>query len=186
MIAKTHYARNRGYHSSDGLAANVTSGFVVTILNVTSAISTAALLFAGMPPHLFFVGVAILLLSTIVCALGGAIGSGFGQLILSPRSTLAPIYATMVASVVSALPAHDPALVPTSLMAIMVGTLTTGLFQFVVGEFRLGTLIRYIPYPVMAGFFAGLGLVFVLGGVAVASGEAVGLKIWPIIFRLRV
>lgn len=158
------------------LAANVMSGGVITILNVTSAISIAALVFAGMPSHLFFVGVAILLLSTTVCALGGAIGSEFGQVVLSPNTSLAPIYAAIVASVGSALPVGAPAIVPTLLVAIMIGTLLTGLFLFVVGQFHLGTLIRYIPYPVMAGFFAGLGLIFVLGGLAVASGEAVSLK----------
>ena len=35
--------------------------------------------------------------------------------------------------------------------------------------------MRYIPYPVMGGFFAGIGFIFVQGGLSVASGESVSI-----------
>lgn len=157
------------------VAANVTSGVVIAILNVTTAVSMAALMFAGMSPELFVVGVSILLVSTAVCALGGAIGSGFGATVLVPRSGLAPIYAAMTGSVAAALPAEDPAFLPTMLVTIALGTAGAGAFMILVGLFRFGALIRYVPYPVMAGFFAGIGVIFILGSLTVAGGSAVGV-----------
>ena len=83
----------------DTVAADMTSGFVIALLNVTTAISMAALVFAGLPPEYYYLGVTILLLSIIICAFGGVLGSGFAPTILSPRSALAPIYSAIVASV---------------------------------------------------------------------------------------
>jgi SulP family sulfate permease len=43
----------------------------------------------------------------------------------------------------------------------MVTTLVTGLFLLLLGRLKLGNLVRYIPYPVTGGFFAGIGYIFV-------------------------
>jgi SulP family sulfate permease len=132
----------------------------------------AALMFAGQPSGVFLLGVTIVLMSTVVCGLGGVLGSAFGQVILAPRSGLAPIYAAIVASIATVHAPSDAAFVPTLIATMTVATLTTGLFLWLLGQFHLGNLIRYIPYPVMAGFFAGIGLIFMLGGLTVASGES--------------
>ena len=79
MTAKTSNIALPDDRSGGSLVADLTSGLVMTILNVTTAISIAALVFAGLPSRLFFVGVAILLFSTVVCALGGTLGSGFAR-----------------------------------------------------------------------------------------------------------
>ena len=159
----------------DAVAADMTSGFVIALLNVTTAISMAALVFAGLPPEYYYLGVTILLLSIIICAFGGVLGSGFAPTILSPRSALAPIYSAIVASVIAGLPANDPNAAPTVIAAIMMATTVTGFILLAVSYGKIGNLIRYIPYPVMAGFFAGIGLIFVIGGLSVSSGSAVSL-----------
>lgn len=41
---------------------------------------------------------------------------------------------------------------------LLIATLMAGAILVLVGAFRLGTLIRYIPYPVVAGFTAGIAL----------------------------
>ena len=48
----------------------------------------------------------------------------------------------------------------TVIAAFMVTTLVTGLF-LLLGRLKLGNLVRYIPYPVTGGFFAGIGYIFV-------------------------
>jgi len=53
----------------------------------------------------------------------------------------------------------------------MVTTLVTGLFLLLLGRLKLGNLVRYIPYPVTGGFFAGIGYIFIQGGLTVASGQ---------------
>ncbi len=137
--------------SVERLLQSLAGGVVVALLNVTTAFSIAALLFAGQPREMFLAGATVLLLSTAVAALAGALFCGYPATIVAPRSGLAPIQATTIALIgASDLPAV--AVLPTMLASIMVTTIGAGVFLFLVGHFRLGALIRYIPYPVIAGF----------------------------------
>ncbi len=45
------------------------------------------------------------------------------------------------------------------------------LFFYLLGRFELGDLVRYMPYPVIAGFLAGTGWAIVQGGIALTLGE---------------
>jgi SulP family sulfate permease len=55
--------------------------------------------------------------------------------------------------------------------------LLTGVFQVVLGLLRLGSLIRYVPYPVISGFMSGIGVIiiiqqtFPMAGMASPSSE---------------
>ncbi|MDP6653240.1 MAG: SulP family inorganic anion transporter, partial [Gammaproteobacteria bacterium] len=55
--------------------------------------------------------------------------------------------------------------------AIMVTTLIAGMFLVLPARLKLGNLVRYIPSPVTGGFFAGIGYIFVEGGLTVASSR---------------
>ncbi len=156
------------------LISNVMAGGLIGIINITVAISVAALMFAGTPPEYFAAGVAVLLVGTVISALGGTLASGFPGVIVAPRSGLAPVFAGLVAAIVTTMTAEgrSDAILPTIIMTIMVTALSTGLVLVLLGYLRLGNLVRYIPYPVMGGFFAGIGLIFVQGGISVASGES--------------
>ena len=57
----------------------------------------------------------------------------------------------------------------------MVVTVLTGITFLVIGTFKRGNLIRFVPYPVVGGFLAGTGWLLLKGGVYVASGEEVHL-----------
>lgn len=54
------------------------------------------------------------------------------------------------------------------------GSLAFGLTALALGAFRWGRFIRFVPYPVIAGFFAGCGWLIMLGGLGVAAGHRIG------------
>lgn len=56
-----------------------------------------------------------------------------------------------------------------SLAALMVATLATATALFALGWGRLGKLVRFVPYPVMAGFLASTGWLIITGGLRLAS-----------------
>jgi SulP family sulfate permease len=58
----------------------------------------------------------------------------------------------------------------------LVVTVSCGVLFFILGRFRLGNLVRYIPYPVVGGFLAGTGWLLLKGGLFVASGVEVHLR----------
>ncbi|MCI5108188.1 MAG: SulP family inorganic anion transporter [Pseudomonadales bacterium] len=151
--------------------ANIVSGSLIALVNISVAVSVAALLFAQTDPRLMVPGIAILLVGTLVTGLGGTFFSGFKAVICSPRNGLVPVFAVMVTTIYASFGnEYSIGAEATIIVAIMVATLVTGLFLLLLGRLKLGNLVRYIPYPVTGGFFAGIGYIFVEGGLTVASG----------------
>ena len=54
--------------------------------------------------------------------------------------------------------------------ATLVVTVLCGAVFFALGKFKLGNLVRFVPYPVVGGFLAGTGWLLLKGGIYVASG----------------
>lgn len=152
--------------------ANILSGSLIALVNISVAVSVAALLFAQIDPRLMVPGIAILLMGTLVTGLGGSLFSDYKAVICSPRNGLAPLFAVMVSSIYASFGSeYSLGAEATIVVAIMVTTLVTGLFLLLLGRLKLGNLVRYIPYPVTGGFFAGIGYIFIQGGLTVAGGE---------------
>ncbi|MCH2357701.1 MAG: SulP family inorganic anion transporter [Pseudomonadales bacterium] len=157
--------------------ANIISGSLLALVNISVAVSVAALLFAQTDPRLMVPGIAILLMGTLVIGLGGSLFSDHKAVICSPRNGLVPVFAVMVSSIyISFDSQYSIAAEATIIAAIMVTTVVVGLFLLLLGRLKLGNLVRYIPYPVTGGFFAGIGYVFIQGGLTVAGSEQPSLE----------
>lgn len=151
--------------------ANILSGSLIALVNISVAVSVAALLFAQIDPRLLVPGIAILLMGTFVTGLGGSLFSDYKAVICSPRNGLVPVFAVMVGSIYTSFGSeYSIAAEATIIAAIMVTTMIAGLFLLLLGRLKMGNLVRYIPYPVTGGFFAGIGYIFVQGGLTVAAG----------------
>lgn len=156
--------------------ANIVSGALIALVNISVAVSVAALLFAQTDQRLMVPGIAILLIGTLVTGLGGTLFSGYKAVVCSPRNGLIPVFAVIVSSIyVSFGSEYSTGAEATIIVAIMVTTTTAGLFLLLLGRLKLGNLVRYIPYPVTGGFFAGIGYIFIQGGLTVASGREADL-----------
>ncbi len=156
--------------------ANILSGTLIALVNISVAVSVAALLFAQTDPRLMVPGIAILLIGTLVTGLGGSLFSDYKAVICSPRNGVAPLFAVMVTSIYASFGyEYSIGAEATIIVAIMITTLVTGLFLLLLGRMKLGNLVRYIPYPVTGGFFAGIGYIFIQGGLTVASGQSASL-----------
>ena len=156
--------------------ANILSGTLIALVNISVAVSVAALLFAQTDPRLMVPGIAILLIGTLVTGLGGSLFSDYKAVICSPRNGVAPLFAVMVTSIYASFGyEYSIGAEATIIVAIMITTLVTGLFLLLLGRMKLGNLVRYIPYPVTGGFFAGIGYIFIQGGLTVASGQNASL-----------
>jgi len=156
--------------------ANIISGALIALVNISVAVSVAALLFAQTDPRLMVPGIAILLIGTLVTGLGGTLFSGYKAVVCSPRNGLIPVFAVIVSSIyVSFGSEYSVGAEATIIVAIMVTTTFAGLFLLLLGRLKLGNLVRYIPYPVTGGFFAGIGYIFIQGGLTVASGRDASL-----------
>lgn len=163
--------------SPEVLWPNLIAATLMAMMNITLAISLGSLIFTGPLAEHRAVGIAIFLVGTAVGGVLVAAGSGFKGIIAGPRSAHAPILATMAVSLsVIMTNSAETAVVATVTAAILCITVVNGVFLYAMGQARLGDMVRYIPYPVMAGFFAGIGYLLVKGGVSVAVGPVADLS----------
>lgn len=145
------------------------AGLVVVLTTVPSALSLTVLIFAGpLAPHLG-VGVAVALFSGFVLGVVGALTSGHREMVVIVQDKTAVILAAAAAAVASEVARRDPTAdpLPTVLALFVLATATTGAALWLLGRLRLGRLVRFIPFPVVAGFLGGTGVLLVAGGVAV-------------------
>jgi len=103
-------------------------------------------------------GVVAGLVSAIIVLLAGALLGGSAGLMYTPRSVVTLIMAAVILEGVArgpaAVAAHGD--VQRTLTLVFFVVVAAGLFQSLFGALRLGSLIRYIPSPVMAGFHRGM------------------------------
>ena len=60
-------------------------------------------------------------------------------------------------------------------LLIVSTTLLTGLLLLTLGYFKLGGIVRFLPYPVIGGFLAGSGWLLVQGGIGLMADTPIGL-----------
>ena len=153
---------------------NLTAAALLAVMNITTAISVAALVFSGPLAASLGSGIGLLLIGTAVGGLVIAAGSGYKAVLAGPRSGQAPIVAGLVAGIAVTMEgAPYEEIAATAIASILAATLFIGVVLYGIGQAKLGGLVRYIPFPVMGGFFAGLGFLLFKGGVFVSLGPLV-------------
>ena len=70
----------------------------------------------------------------------------------------------------------------TILVSVALATMVTGAFCFTLGFFKIGRLVRFIPYPVVGGFLAGTGWLLVQGSIVVMTNIPLNLQNLPDLF----
>ena len=174
---------------SPGALGLVAAGLIIGAVEVVLAVAFAAFVFGG----------------TLVRNLGDAIGLylvaaaltlGFlawragtrgvvGSVQDAATAVLAGVAATMAARVLelarqaqaSGVTGYErPDIFLTVIATTLVVTMLCGVVFYTLGRFRLGNLVRFVPYPVVGGFLAGTGWLLFKGGIFVASGVEVRFR----------
>lgn len=156
------------------LVQNTSTGLVVGALGVTLGISLAALIYGGDLEPFLGRGIGIVLLgstalSLVISALTSVPGM-FASAQDAPAAVLGALSAGLGAQLVGGAALADEARFFTTVAIVAASALATGLLFLLVGLFRLGNLVRYLPYPVLGGFMAGTGWLLLTGGVGIMAG----------------
>lgn len=151
------------------------SGLLTGALTIVASVSLAALIFSGDLSGQLAYGINIALITAAVTGLIVPLAGSSDFCISIPQDRVAPILAIMASGIVAAAPesASDEQVLLSIIVAIVATTLITGAFLLGLGLARAGGLIRFLPYSVLGGFFAGTGWLLVIGGVRVMTGQEV-------------
>lgn len=154
------------------LIASAMIGLIAGIDNLGNGLAIAALLFTGPLAAGLGAGVGVVLLSAAILALLVALRSTQPNSVALVQETGVAILASTVATMAAGLEDAPEGVRIATAFAILGGsTLVTGLLFWTVGRLRLGRLVRFFPYPVVAGFLAGSGWLLVEGALAMVSGR---------------
>ncbi|MGD2181517.1 SLC26A/SulP transporter family protein [Lusitaniella coriacea] len=147
------------------LIPSLIAGLVTGAIGTIRGISYAALIFSGTLSTHLSNGVGMAVLSTAIINIVVALTSGLPGMIATPLAAPTAILAIMAGAIAQKMATHatPEAIYLTVASAIALSSLLTGLFLLLLGKFKLGDAIRFIPYPVVGGFMAGTGWLLVDG-----------------------
>lgn len=161
---------------SQQLVTSIFAGLVAGIRTVLGSATMVVLLM----PNTLQGGIAPALQ---VILTGGAVLGALVALLSTYPGAVAQVQdgpAVMIGVMATALAARMNGSLPPELIVLVVLACTNvaafaaGAVFYGLGRFRLGGLMRFIPYPVIGGFLAGSGLLILMGTVPVLTGLAAG------------
>lgn len=143
------------------------------------------LVFRGELAGYFAAGLAIVFVSEIIAVLVTSLFSSDHATLVIPQSPTVVIQGLIAASAIDAAPADMPPdeLFATVYLIIVLSSVITGGFLLLLGLMRAGGLIRYIPYPIIGGFMAGLGWLIINAGFSVLVDLKLQLQSLPILLE---
>lgn len=162
------------------LLPGLLSGTLFGVTEVIVALSLGSLVFSGgLAPYLPY-GIGLALVTAVIMLIGVSLTSRVSGVIGSAQDSPAAILAVIAAGLAGALPGLGaPERLATILAAIACATVLTGAFCLALGHFKLGKLVRFIPYPVMGGFLAGTGWLLLQGSFGVIANFSLTLTSIP-------
>lgn len=152
-------------------------GLVIGLIDVIVIVSFGALIFSGDLAAYVPLGISLLLFAGFVNHLIVTFTTSFTGMISVSQDSPAALLGIELAVIASSMAAGtaDDMLFYTAVAAIALTTLLTGVVFILLGSFKLGVLVRYFPYPVIAGFLAGTGWFLFKGGLEIAADASIGL-----------
>ena len=150
------------------LVLDVSVGLLSGVMRVLGATSIATLLFPDKLSDFFLTGVSIAVVTVVAANLIGGLRNKIPYITYSTDYPPIFLFSVVGASLFAELPA--PQFAATMLLFIMASSITTGLVFWLVGHFRLSHVALFIPFPVVAGFMAGVGLDIVLESLGSLAG----------------
>jgi SulP family sulfate permease len=155
-------------------------GLVASLLSLAYVFSYAALIFTGPLQPFLAQGIAAALITAAVTAPIIALGSSFRAAVAGPDSNTAALLASMMVILAPRLSVMPPErALALAIVCLGCSTLITGIALFLLGWRRLGKLVRFVPYPVVAGFLAATGWLMVSGAVLMTTGQPLTVQSLP-------
>ena len=139
------------------------AGTISGIIFVVAAMALAALIITGPLSSYLPQGIGILLVGSIIFALFSALTATYPLILSAPQDIPIAILALMAVSIGAGINGQMVAEEAFQFIFVAIGvtSVLVGLFFWILGRFRLGKLVRFIPFPVVGGFLAGTGWLIV-------------------------
>ncbi|MGH9550132.1 MAG: SulP family inorganic anion transporter, partial [Terriglobales bacterium] len=154
------------------LGRDMLSGFIGAMVQIAYCISFSALIFQDPIATGFPLGIAALLMGTVITGMVVALTTTLSPATGGPDTPAVAVLSVLAGSIgdtLSASGVSNDVIVVNALVAITVGTVFSGIFLYGLGALQWGQWLRFVPYPVVAGFLAGSAVLMTAGGAEVIT-----------------
>ncbi|KAH6997880.1 sulfate transporter family-domain-containing protein [Ilyonectria sp. MPI-CAGE-AT-0026] len=143
------------------------------LLNILDALSYGMILFPlGRPifSHLGSAGISIFYVSTIVSQITFSSGSIFKGSVGSELIEVVPFFHNMAARITDVVGEDNPdAVIATTIVSYAISSMITGLVFYLMGRFKFGYMVGFIPRHILIGCIGGVGWFLVATGFEVSA-----------------
>lgn len=158
------------------LSSSILPGLSAGLVVVVYATSYASLIYQGPLESALPVGLSLILAGLMLTVLVLARFSSLSAVVAAPQDVPAAILGLWAVSLPATLMITDAGAAPTVVVAIALSSMVMGGVFFLLGGLRLGKLVRYLPFPVVAGFIAGTGWLIFQGGLSTLAQTPFSLE----------
>ncbi|XCN74878.1 MAG: SulP family inorganic anion transporter [Candidatus Electrothrix aestuarii] len=155
--------------------STITAGILLGTFLTIFSVSLTGLIFVGPLASELPHGITMALVTVSITALSMTLFSKNRGIIAGLQDSPLVVMATSISVITTTLTTAEMAM-PTILVLITLTTLLNGLILILMGKFKLGILVRYLPYPVIGGFMAGTGIMLLLGGIGTMIDYSLSAK----------
>ena len=152
---------------SGRVVASLSAGFTAGLGLLVAQVAFATFIFSGPLAPYSSQGVGLVLFGNFAACLVLALASGYRGVIAG----LSPALVIGMAAFGASMDSRGDALFVTVSAALILSAVVTGASCLLIGRFRLANLLRFIPYPVSAGFIAGIGGAVCLAALSLMGAE---------------
>ena len=164
---------------SNNVPRDIMGGLTAAVTAIPLAIAFGVLALSPLGPEYASAGALAGLYGAIFTGFFAAALGGTACQVTGPTGPLTTVTTALVASLVAQ---HDTPELALSLTFLCISM--AGVAQILLGFLRVGGLIKYIPYPVIAGFMNGIAIIIGLGQVRPLLGMDSHTP-WQQVFQLQ-
>jgi sulfate permease, SulP family len=158
-----------------GRLQDLSGGAICSVLSIAYSLSYATLIFSGPLSQWLGYGMAVTLLSASIGALVIGLRSSLPFAIAGPDSSTSAVMAAFTGAFIAETSkgGADEHLLQHAIVAIALSTALTGAVLVILGIKRAGRAIRFVPYPVIAGFLGATGWLILIGGTQLITSQQI-------------
>ena len=156
------------------LGANALAGAVASLLTIAYCLSFSALIFQGALKDGLTMGLWGLLVGSTIAGIYVSLTTSLPPAEAGPDNPAVAVLSVLAATVSGAVFANGGSAglaIDHVLLSFSIATFVTGAVLYALGAMRLGQVVRFVPYPVIAGFLAASGWFLLTGGIEVVTGK---------------
>jgi sulfate permease, SulP family len=163
--------------SVDRVVPVLLAGAIAGVVCTSYGLAFGAIVFSGPLANHLSIGLGMGLFTALVVAAGTALLSSVPGVVGHSQEVPAILLSLVLTTILVDVPEADR--LPTAFAAIALSTFSVGLVSLLLGIFKLGNIIRYVPFPVIGGFLGGTGWFLSLGALLLMTGlpEIAGVSV---------